>query len=100
MPYPCARAATLGFPICLEIGVEIAHWLFSHKKTIGSCWIAAKLSDSCHSPSLVDPSPNWQSTMRSCSPRYLIAYAAPTACGHCAARIDEIDAIPFFLSVT
>ena len=95
-----ARIATLGTRICLAMGVEIAHWLFSQTNTIGNAWTAAKFIASCHSPCDVAPSPNWQNTTRAFSLRYLIAHAAPTACVQCAAMIEEIDAIPSFFDVT
>jgi hypothetical protein len=54
--------------------------LFSQMKTIGSRWIAAKLSPSWKSPLLVAPSPNQQNVTAS-SRRSLLARAAPTAWG-------------------
>ena len=59
----------------------------------GSLWMPAKLSPSCHAPSLVAPSPNQHPTTVS-SPRYWAAYAMPAACGTWVAIGEEWLMIP------
>src|SRR6202011_537624 len=93
-PYPGALSATLATFICISCGVEIAHSLFSTRNTIGRPWTAAKLTDSCHSPCEVAPSPVVHRTARAGSPRYLNANATPTACVQCDAMIEEIETTP------
>ena len=56
MPKPGARSA-IGRCACSATGSEIAHWLFWQKKITGAAYVAAKISASLTSPSLVAPSP-------------------------------------------
>src|SRR2546429_533898 len=53
-------------------GTEIAHWLFWHTKTTGTCHPPAKFRASWKSPSEVAPSPKYAMTTTS-SPRYWAA---------------------------
>ena len=56
-PWAIAFWASVVAAVCLLRGIEIAHWLFWQKKTVGAFQTPAKLSASWKSPSLVAPSP-------------------------------------------
>jgi hypothetical protein len=58
-------AAIEALAVWCSLGTEIAHPLFSQKKTVGVEKTPAKFSASWKSPSLVAPSPRQQSTAAS-----------------------------------
>ncbi len=84
IPYATAFCAIVSLAICFEIGVEIAHWLFTQKKTVEVLRTDAKFMASWKSPSDVAPSPNHASE-EARSLRIFAAQATPTACGRCVA---------------
>src|SRR5918996_5129272 len=56
--YAAERSAIVAVAICLWIGVEIAHWLLTQKKTVATLNTEPKFIASWKSPSDVAPSPN------------------------------------------
>ena len=74
-------------------GVEYANWLLSTMNTTGSRRTPAKLSASCQSERLVEPSPDQPSATRA-SPRMRKASAQPVATGTIAGRCETIAIRP------
>src|SRR5919112_4266587 len=77
--------------------VEIAHWLFTTARTVGTLYTAAKVIPAWKSPSAVAPSPIQPIAMR-LSPLIAAAIDQPTACGNCVPRLPEIEKKPYALS--
>ncbi len=71
-PYASAFCAIVRECVCFFSGTEMAHWLFWHTKTTGTCQTPAKFIASWKSPSEVAPSPKYAMTTTS-SPRYWAA---------------------------
>ena len=55
--YAAAFWAIVSAAVCLDLGTDMAHWLFWQRKTTGTCQTPAKFSASWKSPSEVAPSP-------------------------------------------
>ncbi len=80
--------ATLLFFIA-HSGVEIAQLVVLAQKDDRQCVDRGEVDDSCHSPSLVAPSPNVTNTARPLSPRYVQRVRHADGVRQCAAMIDE-----------
>src|SRR5258708_5286090 len=85
----------------------MAYILFCTMQIKGKLCTPAQFNPSCHSPWLVEPSPNVVSASRGCdssagsarlfSHLYLMAKASPAACGTClAAGLDDDRIFSFF----
>ncbi len=57
MPYPAALSASAAAAVCVDRGVEIAHWLLLQSRTSGALKTPAKFAPSWNEPSEVAPSP-------------------------------------------
>ena len=84
--------------VTAEIGVEIAHWLFSHTNTTAASSTAARLNASCRIPWFAAPSPKKQ-TVTPALPWIRRPCAAPTAIADDPATIASAPSMPLSIAV-